>query len=276
MSRRFPAGLLLLLLGFLAVAAGRAQPMPAKDHVFYQRGDIPLLITAPHGGTNGLPGVAGRTNGTVLADDGTYELALLLNAELTRRLDGRRPYVVAAQFHRRYLDVNRPLTNAFETPAARPFYERYHGHIRASVAEIRAMPGGEGLLVDLHGQGRDATTIFRGTGNGVTVLRLLERQGEDALIGPDSLLGRLARAGHGLVPANTPPGRPPEDRSYNGGFTVRTYGSHQPAGIDAIQLELGSSQRRKNRAAFAAQLADAIVVAGERTKLWPRPAAPPP
>jgi N-formylglutamate amidohydrolase len=226
--------------------------------VYFQRGDLPILLTAPHGGTNVLKDVLTRTNGTILRDDGTYELALLVSEELTKLTKGKKPYLVAAQFHRKFLDVNRPATNAFESTAAQPYYETYHQQVSNYVAEIRQRFGGEGLMIDLHGQARDAASIFRGTGNGVTVLRLIQKQGESAFTGTNSILGQLAAKGYSVVPNNTPPGKPPEDRSYNGGFTVRTYGSSNDNGIDAIQLELGSQLRRADRKKFARDLAQAI------------------
>jgi len=247
--------LLLSSAGLLAQSAGKT---PA-NLVYFQKGDVPVIITAPHGGTNAINNVITRPNGVLLRDDGTYELALLVNEELTKLLKGRKPYVVAARFHRKYIDANRAAEEAYESPAAKAIYEDYHQHIRDSVAETRRRFGGEGLLVDLHGQARDAASIFRGTANGLTVMRLIQMQGEAAFTGTNSLLGRLALAGYQIVPPNTPPGKPPEDRSYNGGFTVRTYGSHREDGLDAIQLELGSKLRRADRKRFAADLAGAIV-----------------
>jgi N-formylglutamate amidohydrolase len=250
---------LLLALLLLTTSNTFAQTI-TTNLVHHHPGDLPILITAPHGGTNVLKDVLTRTNGTILRDDGTYELALLVNEELTKLTKGKKPYLVAAQFHRKYLDVNRPATNAFESFGAKPYYETYHNQVSNYVATIRQRFGGEGLMIDLHGQARDAASIFRGTGNGVTVLRLIQKQGEPAFTGTNSILGQLAQMGYNVIPNNTPPGKPPEDRSYNGGFTVRTYGSHKDSGIDALQLELGSQLRRADRKKFAADLAKAIYV----------------
>ncbi|HEY1174007.1 MAG TPA: hypothetical protein VGH19_21760 [Verrucomicrobiae bacterium] len=255
----FIATLALLLFTLSSLLAQSTNSTPT-NLVYSQTGDLPILLTAPHGGTNVLKDVLTRTNGTVLRDDGTYELALLVNEELAKLMKGKKPYVVAAQFHRKFLDVNRPVTNAFESAGAKPYYEAYHNQVSNYVAEIRKRFGGEGLMVDIHGQARDESSIFRGTGNGVTVMRLIQKQGEDAFTGTNSLLGQLAAMGYAIVPNNTPPGKPPEDRSYNGGFTVRTYGSHKEDGIDAIQIELGYKQRRADRKKFASDLAKAIYV----------------
>ncbi|MGV3755460.1 MAG: hypothetical protein ACO1QS_08775 [Verrucomicrobiota bacterium] len=253
-----PSKTIQFLLALLLLTTSNTFAQPTTNLVHHQPGNLPILITAPHGGTNILKDILTRTNGTLLRDDGTYELALLVSEELTKLTKGKKPYLVAAQFHRKYLDVNRPVTNAFESPRAKPYYEAYHNQTSNYVAEIRQRFGGEGLMIDLHGQARDAASIFRGTGNGVTVLRLIQKQGEPAFTGTNSILGQLAQMGYNVIPNNTPPGKPPEDRSYNGGFTVRTYGSHKADGIDALQLELGSQLRRTDRKKFATDLAKAI------------------
>lgn len=253
-----PLKTLTLLFSLFLFAASSLFAQAATNLVYFQAGDVPIIITEPHGGTNIIKGATVRTNGTVLRDDGTYELTLLVNEELTKLMSGKKPYLVAAQFHRKYLDVNRAADKAFESPAAQPFYDTYHQHIRQSVDAIRQRFGGEGLMLDLHGQARDAASIFRGTGNGLTVKRLLQKQGLDAFTGTNSILGQLAHKGYPVIPDNTPPGKPTEDRSYNGGFTVRTYGSNNENGIDALQLELGSKLRRANRKKFAKDLAAAI------------------
>lgn len=249
--------LLLFTLNSLCAQSTNSSSTTTKL-VHFQKGDLPILLTAPHGGTNVLKDVLTRTNGTLLRDDGTYELALLVSEELTKLTKGKKPYLVAAQFHRKYLDVNRPATNAFESPGAKPYYDTYHQQVSNYVAQIRQRFGGEGLMIDLHGQARDAASIFRGTGNGLTVTRLLKKQGEPAFTGTNSLLGQLAAMGYNVIPNNTPPGKPPEDRSYNGGYTVRTYGSNNENGIDAIQIELGYKLRRIDRQKFAQALAQAI------------------
>ena len=50
-----------------------------------------------------------------------------------------------------------------------------------------------------------------------------------------------------------------EQSGFTGGFIVKTYGSHQAMGIDAMQLEFGAEYRTKgNRKKIAEQLANAI------------------
>ena len=153
-------------------------------------------------------------------------------------------------------DANRSEAEAFEDAGARPVYLAYHRQIREFVDAVRQKYPSGALLLDIHGQATDADTVFRGTQNGRTVESLLGKHGLTALSGDKSVLGVLRSRGRTDLPADTPLNNPRENRSYNGGFTVQTYGSDHRDGIDAIQLELGMNLRRTP--GFVDDLAEAI------------------
>jgi N-formylglutamate amidohydrolase len=256
-----------LLLGnkahcFLAVLTGilflgPALAMPAETLVLFQPGNLPILLTAPHGGQGAVPGVQGRSRGTTARDAGTLELAEAVAKRILEAL-GSRPYVVAAKFSRKYIDANRSEAEAFEAPEARPFYWAYHHRIGDSVSEIgEKFPEG-GLLLDIHGQAEDPRMIHRGTRNGSTVENLIRRYGQAAVTGEDSILGYLQSKGYRVFPSSRQVGVPSEDKRFFGGYTVFTYGSNRPQGIDAIQVEIGKDIRADR--AFADDLAKGIVV----------------
>jgi N-formylglutamate amidohydrolase len=111
------------------------------------------------------------------------------------------------------------------------------------------------LLLDIHGQGSEPDTIFRGTDNGKSVAALRQRHGSAALTGSESILGQLAAKGYKIIPNTAGDER---ERRYTGGYTTRTYGSHHGTCIDAIQLELGANLRsQKNLPRTADDLAEA-------------------
>jgi N-formylglutamate amidohydrolase len=225
--------------------AAIAQP---SELVFLQRGTMPMLLTAPHGGDARVPGVPPRVGGinerdTNARDIRTRELTLAVAAGLEATFCAK-PYLVIAEFHRRYLDVNRVEAEAYEHPTAAAHYAAYLAGIRGFVDEIRAMYPNGSIMIDVHGQSGEPNTIHRGTRDGRTVTRLLATRGNEALIGADSVFGRLSQVGYAVFPPNTPPGEPPEDARWNGGYTVGSYGSHNPDGIDALQIEIGSSFRQ--------------------------------
>jgi hypothetical protein len=51
-----------------------------------------------------------------------------------------------------------------------------------------------------------------------------------------------------------------KETQYYGGFTVMNYGSHQPKGIDAMQVELGKNVRfdKQRRQTLIKDMAEAI------------------
>ena len=224
------------------------------DLVLVQQGSMPVILTAPHGGRAAIPTVEPRRaqDGTpgpwggvhTGADASTDVLASGIAAELSK-LTGQDPYLVVAKFARKYIDANRPPELGLEDPRTRPYYDYYHRSIRRFVNEVRAKyPAG--LLIDVHGQGKDPDVIMRGTINGRTVQRLMQRGGVDAVTGPRGVFGLLEANGFKVFPRNdVPPRGTSEDAGYKGGYTVFTYGSHDRDGIDAVQMEFGNRYRQK-------------------------------
>jgi N-formylglutamate amidohydrolase len=224
-------------------------------------GMLPIILSAPHGGREAIPGVAPRRGAGVAQfaterDNNTAELAEKIGVQLERRLSAK-PFMVIARFERKYVDANRPRADAYEAADAGVYYDAYHQALRAACEQVRLNWGG-GVLLDIHGQGAEADTIFRGTDNGRSVAAMREKFGAEALMGPRSILGRLALMGYRVVPDAS--GEAVE-RRYTGGYTTRTYGSHRGTRVDAIQLELGTNLRaRRNLDRTAADFAEAITM----------------
>jgi N-formylglutamate amidohydrolase len=210
------------------------------------RGTLPVLLTCPHGGEEELVGIPKR-NGVEECDfnpDRDLQTRTITTRVAQRLLDvfGEAPYVVIAEFDRDYIDANRsaetpPPNCAFEHPAAGEFYNEYHDTIREFINEIRANNGELGLLFDIHGTKgveTDPADLYLGTDDGKTVERLLKAD-RQAMSRPRSLRGFLTAAGHNVS------SKQPE--TFRGGYTVRTYGSSNAGGLDAIQLEIGPDLR---------------------------------
>ena len=253
--------------GFVALAALLHAPLDAQeknqpaDFLTVWPGMLPIILAAPHGGRQPLAGVASRRGlgvpqFTIERDNNTAELAELVAGKIGERLAAK-PFLIIAHFERKYIDVNRADAAAYESARAKPYYDAYHRALEAAAHTVRRNWNG-GLLLDIHGQGAEADTIFRGTDNGKSVSALGQRFGREALIGPKSLLGRLAARGYKIEPGGAAHDR---ERRYTGGYTTRTYGSHRGSGIDAIQLEFGTNLRsRSNLERTANDLAEAIEI----------------
>ncbi len=212
-----------------------------SDLVEVGEGDLPIVITAPHGGTNAIPGAVERTDKSLpgfvtVTDTRTDSLAREAALEVEKCF-GKKPWVVIAKFSRKYADVNRPMKYGAESDAAREQHKLYHEAVRHAVDSVRAKFG-KGILVDIHAQAADKEIVYRGTQN----LKSLGQVSDDELSGKKSFLGVLEKLGVKITP-DTSHARDKEHPKFNGGHTVQTYGLGQADGIFAVQLEFGGSYR---------------------------------
>lgn len=256
----------VIVAGVAALAPAAPEPakLPVSDLVTAKPGAFPVILSAPHGGTKDVPDVPVRKGDGLPKggagffagrDTNTEELADALSAAIEKAV-GKKPYLVAAKFHRKFIDANRPPDIAYEDPKAKPTYEAYRQTLAAYCKEVKKTYG-RGLLLDIHGQGQLNDTLIRGTQNGKTVGLLTKRFGEKAHTGPKSFFGLLSAGGVKVFPADL------ADKEYatlNGGNIVQTYGSEE-YGIDAIQLEFGNDFREKKAQAATAEKVAAAVKA---------------
>lgn len=237
------------------------------------RGTLPVILSCPHEGEDtpeGVPVREGSPPGClpvkISRDLHTREIT---TGVAQRLLDifGEAPYVVIAEFHRKFIDANRERKCAYEipaaneVPAAQQYYDEYHNTLRNFVNEIRAETGGLGFLFDIHGTlviEDDPADLYLGTDNKETVTRLLQVDPQ-ALWRRRSLRGFLDPEAAGYVVSPTEPNKD-ETPAVDGGHTVRIYGSSHGDGVDAIQLEIASTLRndRDKRAALIENLAYAV------------------
>src|SRR5215207_6814440 len=152
------------------------------DLVLVQPGTLPILLTAPHGGRMPVPGVEQRKapdrvpKGMTFVTDTdpqTDRLAAGIAARI-RTLTQADVHLVVARFERKYIDANRAPEIAFDSALASPYYDFYHRAIRRVVDQIRQTHR-HGLLLDIHGQHKMPDALIRGTINGRSVRRLLDR-----------------------------------------------------------------------------------------------------
>jgi len=263
---RFVVLILMPLAALQAAVAGAGDDASHKKAssdavITAAAGGLPIILSAPHGGRAAIPGVPERKGEGVSkfnpkSDSNTDLLAEKLAEALERQL-GKRPYVVIARFHRKFLDVNRRPGEAFEATEAQATYEAYHKALAAACKEVTAR-WGCGIILDIHGQGSKTGVVFRGTQNGKTVAHLLRRSGREAVTGETSLVGQMVQQGFAVAP---PVGSSDPETTYTGGTIVGTHGSRSGGTVDAIQLEFGPDHRNaKTIDNIADRLASAIAV----------------
>lgn len=261
--------LLLRVIPFLLLSVAIRCAADEKPLLRFEAGELPIIVSAPHGGQLDVPNVdpretEGKQQGgagfVATRDVGTEELAGELAKAIHRQMH-RKPWVIVARSHRKFVDMNRPAEIAYADPDAKPVYEAYHNSLKEACGAVQKKFQ-KGLLLDLHGQAAVADTVFRGTHDGKTVTLLRERFGDSAHTGGQSLFGQLKSLGWKVYPD---PFEGKEEAAFRGGYIVQTYGSHQGFGIDAMQLEFGADYRSKGaREKTASTLATVVAEYAER------------
>lgn len=261
-----PLTLILAFLGLIPGSIAALKESKPEDFVTVQKGTLPIIVSAPHGGRKKVPDVPERlgmgiANFATVLDGNTAELTEKFVAELEKHLDGK-PWFVIARFERKYLDVNRPRNESYESEKAKPYYDAYHGPLEAACKAVKEKFG-RGILLDIHGQGEFPGAICRGTQNGKTVTLLKDRFGWQAITGKKSILGVLQESGYKILPSCDADPQTKEEAKFSGAYMVGNYGSHTGYGIDAIQLEFGSYLREREKSKYAKtaiDLADAVAI----------------
>ncbi len=186
-----PLRLASIAAALLLAGDGRSQPyVPgqtysgAHQYIEYRAGDLPVIITAPHGGNltpadipNRVP-VPGQDVVTV-TDANTADLARRI-ADAIHERTGRHAHLVLCLLARTKLDANRELAVAAQGNAtAGAAWHEYHGFITAARRQAEETHGFS-FLVDQHGHGHAVPRLELGYNLGNATLAL----GDAALAAP--------------------------------------------------------------------------------------------
>lgn len=269
------------VVGSLEVAfsgeAGTAVPGDSYEgrggYVSYVPGDLPLIVSAGHGGTLEPEEIPDRTEGTMVTDANTDALAMVMADSLEARF-GARPHLILSHVRRRKLDVNRELGEAAQgNPLAEHAWREYHGfidHARRRVEEEH----GAGFYVDVHGHGHEIRRLELGylltssdldrsddqldtsfaTRSSIRALAASSPLPFSALIRGELSLGTLYEdAGVAAVPSAQQP-TPGSEPFFSGGYSTRRHGSRDGGTVSGVQIEahrIGVRDTEPNRARFA-------------------------
>ncbi len=251
-----------------------------NQYIEYIAGDLPLVLSAPHGGDLRPDELPDREQAVSVADTWSIEYTLAV-ADVIFQLTGHHPHVVINHLQRVKLDANRDLAyGAQDSPEAQQAWHEFHDFL--DLAETSAVEQcGRGLYLDLHTNGQAGGWIQLGYGIPASDLVLsneeLDRpahvaesslrslsnvsgEGLSALLrGADSLGGLLAARGYRAVPSNVVPW-PHGITYYDGGYNVFRHGSRNGGGVDGIQLETSMDYvRPENIQRYARVLSESIL-----------------
>lgn len=280
-----------LAASFLSLAsAGLAQPFVAgqtyfgrNNYIEYRAGNLPLILTAPHGGSLTPSEIPDRAYGTTVTDTNTRELAVACADEIFART-GKRPHLILCHLARIKLDPNREIVEAAQGNVhAEQAWNEFQDYVAAARASARSAFG-FGHLFDLHGHGHDIARLELGYALGAEELNVTDA----ALANPGyawmSTLRTLALARPGVpfpallrgprslgdlfnlrgVPAWPSPSYPsPGDAAFfDGGYIVRTHScildNDTVRGVQIESHYAGVRDSAASRADFASRFANVL------------------
>lgn len=230
-------------------------------YITFEEGNIPLIISVPHGGNLKPGSIPDRTcNGAVNTSD-AYTVELANKIMEVFKNNGQKPYLVINKIHRSKIDANRNKSEATcGNSNAIAVWEIYHKKIEESLTAINAKFE-KGLFIDLHGHGNPKQRIELGyllyedelahpdeSLNSselvaVSSIQSLARQNKsntshaDLLKGTFSLGSLFHNSGFPSVPSSSDPFPLATDPYFSGGYNTANYSSYAGGTIDGIQIE---------------------------------------
>ncbi|MEL6698068.1 MAG: T9SS type A sorting domain-containing protein [Bacteroidota bacterium] len=255
-------------------------------YVEYQAGNLPILISVPHGGYL-QPAVIPNRNCTGCSysrDSYTQELSRLLS-ELLEQRTGCVPHMVINLLHRRKFDANRDIGEAADGDlTVEASWYAYHQFLDSAKARM-VQEFGRGLFIDMHGHAHTIQRVELGYTLSKSELQLpdsilnqevyveessikhlvshnLRRLTHAELLrGPQSLGSMLTQQGIPTVPSEDDPFPLTGEPYFSGGYNTQRHGSRGGGQIDGIQIECHQSIRFDSvaRGVFADSLSMSLI-----------------
>ena len=257
-----------------------------NGYTTYYPGNIPVILSIPHGGDISPPEISNRTYGVIVTDSNTIELGIAIRNYFYSNYNIR-PYVIINNLKRTKLDANRDRIEAAQGNIyAERAFDEFHFYIEKAREDI-ITKFGTGVLFDIHGHGinpdgfNDLRTwigylltsdeldnsndyIDQNISiNDVSIYSLINSSGQtlsELLSGPNSLGALFENNNYTALPS--PQSRSPEGmRYFSGGYNTFRYGTNRDFNFSSIQLEFpfqGLRDTPQSRNLFAATFVDLV------------------
>jgi len=227
-----------------------------SDYIEFQKGNIPLIISVPHGGKLECENIPKRSSGILGIDGKTIEFAQNLITTLQiifkqKNFNVKIPSYVISRVHRSKIDLNREKNEAYvqQSYIAKDIYEFYHKKIEEIVLyNLKAY--NHSLLIDLHGfenasrpPGFRDVDIVLGTNN-------LESFFPEEVPKKDwgkNFRGKIVQKFLDLNISIAPSHPRRSEYVLTGGYITKKYGASQIPKSQAIQIELSDRIRIKDK-----------------------------
>ncbi len=227
-----------------------------SEFIEYEEGNIPLIISVPHGGLLECNSLPERKTGVLGIDKGTIEFSKNFIAQINQKfkeeiLEDKNPYYIFSLVRRSKIDLNRAVNEAYNQKSliAREIYNHYHSKIKQWIFN-NLKRYNHSLLIDIHGFEKDNrppgfrdVDVILGTNN-------LESFFPEPIPKRDwgkNIRGKIIQK---FLELDIPiaPGHP-RRREYvlTGGYITRSYGASHIPHSQTIQIEISDSLRIYNK-----------------------------
>lgn len=249
----------------------------ASDYVQMTVGDLPLLLSVPHGGDLSPAVITSRSNPTT-PDPETAELAAAIVDAFAAHGAGR-PSLVVSRVAPHKVDPDRPFSSTERDRIAERTWREYHGFMAAARAYIQDNFT-RGMYIDVHGHDGAAVELgylltatelaanntvldqpaFPGKSS-IRAIALANHPSFSTILRGELSLGALIAAqGYRTTPSPLEPA--PVSTTYQpGGVSLERYGSRDGIFVSGIFLQTpmtGVRDTPANRSRFADVVADAL------------------
>ena len=247
-----------------------------EKYIEYYAGNLPIILSAPHGGQLTPEEISDRTYGTFVTDLNTYELTKTIMDSMIVRFGGY-PHVILCKLKRTKLDANRDsIEAAQENKYALRAWQEYHHYIEVAKKKI-TNDQGSGLFLDIHGHGINPDGFYDlrtwlgylisseelDQSNGVLNTNSYQSKSSisawvdsssysfiEVLRGKVSFGSILDSLGYKSLPSIndlSPDGM----RYFSGGYNTARHGSRSGGVISSIQIELPKPGIRDNQSTWS-------------------------
>lgn len=205
-------------------------------------GNIPVILSAPHGGSKETTQIKNRESGVTAKDSYTIELLQEISEEI-RLILKKQPSVVYSNRSRKEIDFNRPVKKAFADKGLEKLYHQYHYEIQSQIM-FNVWSDSVILYVDIHGHSHKHGLLEIGFD-------------KKTFTKNEILLGDMFTSKGIKCYPSTDTAEP--NPYFDGGYSIEVYKKYP--NVFAVQLEVPAKYRKnsKLRKEFAKKTASILV-----------------
>ena len=231
-----------------------------NNYINYYPGNIPVILSIPHGGELVPLEISDITYGVSVTDSNTIELGTSISDYMYENFNIR-PYLIINNLKRTKMDANRDKVEAAQNNVfAERAFDEFHYYISSAREDI-IQNFGTGILFDIHGHGpnpdgfvdlrtwigyllsgneldqNDKDLDFNISSNDTSIFNILNSSNHllsDVIRGTNSLGSLFEIYGYSALPSSMSPS-PEGMRYFSGGYNTVIYGTDSDYNFNAIQ-----------------------------------------